>query len=353
VAESTYEIVRWWRFFQQVSQDAPLTDRYARIFVAYLLYSNQEVPDWLAPDSKARHVIYESLQKTDWSRKIKESIPDWMDEWGERELGKAVWEKELHALNQQASVFLRVNTIKTSTEKLLSQLLEKQIHVVPLPKKKEGLLLQKRQNMASLEEYQKGLFEIQDKGSQEIAPFLQVQKGMRVIDACAGGGGKTLHLAALMQNQGHIHAMDVETKKLSNLRERAKRAGATIIHTDLINDQILLQHEGFADRLLLDVPCTGSGVLKRKPDTKWKSSLEEWAKIRDTQAHILDSYSSMLKKGGEMVYATCSLFPSENQGQIVRFLEKQGTNYSLLEERHIWPSEGGDGYYMARLRKNS
>ncbi|HAR19787.1 MAG TPA: RNA methyltransferase, partial [Cytophagales bacterium] len=197
----------------------------------------------------------------------------------------------------------------------------------------------------------KGFFEIQDAGSQAIAPFLQAEPGMYVIDACAGGGGKTLHLAALMQNKGHIVALDVEEKKLTNLETRAKRADATIVESCLISDASIARLYQKADRLLLDVPCTGLGVLNRNPDAKWKLSIKEIDRVRKIQQSILENYPSMLKKKGIMVYATCSILPSENSNQVRRFLENHPKDFDLLEEKQIWPSEGQDGFYMARIQK--
>ncbi len=353
IAESTYEMVRWWRLLEEASKASfPEKKKAERVLLAYLIKSELPVPAGMVPDPTSMSELKARLDHPAWPRKIKESIPDWLDEQGEKELGTSLWAQELHSLNLPASVYLRANTLKTTPEKLRLQLLQKQVEVLACPSSPDALWLTKRQNLANSDEYQEGLFEIQDIGSQEIAPFLHVAKGMRVIDACAGAGGKTLHLAALMQNQGEIVALDVEPKKLANLQERAKRAGATSIDTFLHDAQTLARYDAFADRLLLDVPCSGSGVLKRHPDTKWKLTLAELEKLKTTQADLLDTYPAMLKPGGELVYATCSIFPSENKQQITDFLKRKEAHFTLLEEKHTWPSEGGDGFYMARLRKN-
>ena len=215
-----------------------------------------------------------------------------------------------------------------------------------------ALVLKKRQNVIQLEQFQRGMFEVQDAGSQLISPFLKVAEGMCVIDACAGAGGKSLHLAALMQNSGKLIAMDIEPRKLEELKKRAQRANVSIIETKIIDDKVITNLTASADRLLLDVPCSGIGVLRRNPDAKWKLSLDFIDKIRDTQQQLLQSYSQMLRSGGLMVYATCSILPSENREQVDKFLLSQDGKFELEEERIVMPSEGFDGFYMARLKKN-
>jgi 16S rRNA (cytosine967-C5)-methyltransferase len=190
---------------------------------------------------------------------------------------------------------------------------------------------------------------VQDAGSQAIAPFLQAEPGQRVVDACAGAGGKTLHLAALMENKGKIIAMDVHGYKLEELRRRARRASAFNVEAKEINKTNLNRLRGSADRLLLDVPCSGLGVLKRNPDAKWRLNRDSILQVQKTQLEILENYSEILKSGGKMVYATCSILPSENQNQVEHFLSKQ-PNFELEEECLITPGQT-DGFYMARLRK--
>ena len=196
------------------------------------------------------------------------------------------------------------------------------------------------------------MFEIQDAGSQLIAPFLNVEAGQKIIDACAGAGGKTLHLAAIMQNKGKILALDVEEWKLDNLRKRAKRAGVSNIEARLITgEKTISQLRNSADRLLLDVPCTGIGVIKRNPDTKWKLSKEVIEKTKQLQYTILKNYSAMVKPGGFLVYATCSVLPSENEKQVERFIAEQGEIFEFIKDKTLLPSEGYDGFYMALIKK--
>jgi len=280
-----------------------------------------------------------------------ESVPDWMDELGETELPDR-WENELHALNGDAPVVLRANALKISRSELRERLSDDGIITTIVPEAADALQLQQRQNVFRHESFKEGLFEVQDAASQLVAPFLQPAPGLRVIDACAGAGGKTLHLAALMQNRGRLVALDVEAAKLEELKKRARRAGVDNLEARPIESSKTIKRlENTADRLLLDVPCSGLGVLRRNPDAKWKLSPTFLEDVRKLQQHILNDYESMLKPGGLMVYSTCSIMPSENENQVRAFIEKQQGKFELVNERHCWPSQGFDGFYMALLRK--
>ncbi|MBL0329751.1 MAG: methyltransferase domain-containing protein [Bacteroidetes bacterium] len=353
IAENVYEMVRWWRFLVHTLDKGDGTDtpHYYELFAAWQLLKEVELPDWEEFKGIEKTHILKNAEQVKKTRKYRESIPDWLDEVATRELGETVWEKEIHELNKEAQVVLRVNTLKTNSVQLKHLLAEQSIETFPVGDYPDALVLVKRQNLQNLTEYKQGLFEIQDASSQLIAPFLDLKEGMTVIDACAGAGGKSLHMAAMINNTGNIISMDVEERKLLELKKRADRGGVRIIKTQLINDAALLKLKNTADRLLLDVPCTGLGVIRRNPDAKWKLSLEFIEGITKTQQQILQNYSQLLKPGGVMVYATCSILPSENQRQVETFLEKN-KNFELIEDRKILPSEGFDGFYMAKLKKN-
>jgi len=186
-----------------------------------------------------------------------------------------------------------------------------------------------------------------------IAPLLDLSPGLRLIDACAGAGGKSLHAASLMKNKGRIIALDIHEKKLAELKKRSARAGCDIIEAKLIEGSKTIKRlEKTADRLLLDVPCTGLGALRRNPDTKWKLTLERVDELRQIQADILLNYSTMLKPGGLMLYATCSILPSENELQVKNFLN-QHKDFKLIAEKHFWPGDNDfDGFYAAQIQRN-
>jgi 16S rRNA (cytosine967-C5)-methyltransferase len=322
-----------------------------KLLAVWCIWNDIRLPDWqeMRVDKDYLHKTFEEIKN---DRKIVESIPDWLDELGEKELGKN-WSEELHALNEQATVVLRVNTLKVSRAELQRQLADSdEIFTTTSPNFQDALMLEERQNIFTRQQFKDGLFEVQDAGSQLIAPFLRVEPGMRVVDACAGGGGKTLHLAALMQNKGRIIAMDTEAWKLEELKKRARRAGATNIETRAIeSSKTIKRQENSADRLLLDVPCSGLGVLKRNPDAKWKLSLEAIEKVKQAQQKIVNEYSVIVKPGGMMVYATCSVLPSENEKQVEKFLSEKGDKFELVDQKTLLPSEGFDGFYMALLKK--
>src|SRR5690606_1082491 len=200
--------------------------------------------------------------------------------------------------------------------------------------------------------FKEGWFEVQDAGSQLISEFLDPKPGEFVVDACAGAGGKSLHIAALMKNKGRIISMDVESWKLDELKKRARRAGVSTIETKIIQDSATVKAlQKKADKLLLDVPCSGTGVIKRNPDSKWKLSPASIESTKAVQKDIFRKYSEMLKPGGIMVYSTCSIFPSENNLQTSAFLSDH-PGYSLIKEKTILPHEGFDGFYMALLKRN-
>jgi 16S rRNA (cytosine967-C5)-methyltransferase len=213
---------------------------------------------------------YESIQDP----ALMESIPDWLQKLGEKELGD-LWKTEIHALNEEAEVVLRVNTLKTTREKLKNQLAEDGINTYVVKGYPDALILEERQNVFRHAAFKAGLFEVQDASSQLVAAALAVEPCMRVIDACAGAGGKALHLAALMENKGRILALDVEDWKLQQAKLRARRDGVSILEPKPIEGTKTIKRlKESADRLLLDVPCSGLGVLRRNPDTKWKLSPE-------------------------------------------------------------------------------
>ena len=348
VAEATYGIVRWYRFFQVVSNASK--EEYWKLLATWLIWQKVKLPDWDEFKEIDQEAIEASL-KEKYPTKIIESIPDWLDELGEKSLGNR-WETELSALNEEAVVVLRANTLKISPVELKEKLRIENVESDLLEDFPDALQLRLRQNVFRTPSFKEGLFEVQDAGSQLIAPFLQIEPGMRIIDACAGAGGKTLHLATLAENKGRIVALDTEQWKLDELKKRARRAGANNIEARIIESSKTIKRLAkSADRLLLDVPCSGLGVLKRNPDAKWKLNLDFIEKVKALQQKILAEYCEMLKPGGLLVYSTCSILPSENEDQVQSFLNSRPGQFELNDERHVWPSEGYDGFYMALLRK--
>jgi len=353
LAETIYEMVRWRRLYNEIAgtKNHFTKDNLWKLFAVWAVLKGIKLPEWSQlAGTPERHIkgLFDNFQKT---RKIKESIPDWLDELGEKELG-AAWNDELHALNQPADVILRANRLKGSKLMLQKSLDKEGIETESLKNYPDALVLKERQNVFTSQAFKDGLFEVQDASSQLVAYFLDVKPGMRVIDACAGAGGKTLHLASLMENKGQIIALDIYKNKLNELKRRAKRNGAFNIEPRFIEStKTIKKLHSSADRLLIDAPCSGLGVLKRNPDAKWKLQPEFLDTIKATQKELLENYSKMLKLNGLMVYATCSILPSENQLQVAEFL-KNNANFKLVKEATVSPHKTGfDGFYMAQLER--
>ncbi|MFB9056360.1 RsmB/NOP family class I SAM-dependent RNA methyltransferase [Mariniflexile ostreae] len=358
VAETTYDIVRWKRLYAEIAEVKEPFDRENlwRMFAVWATLKGIKLPDWSYFEQTPTRKIKGRFDELSKIRKFKESIPDWMDIMGEKELGEAVWTKEITALNEQADVILRVNTLNTTKEKLQETLFDLDIETEILKEYPNALKLKERANVFTTEAFQNGHFEVQDASSQLVAEYLNVQPGMRVVDACAGAGGKTLHIASLMENKGQIIALDIYGNKLNELKRRAKRNGAHNIETRAIEStKVIKKLYDKADRVLIDAPCSGIGVLRRNPDAKWKLQPEFIEKIKVTQQDILQQYSRMVKVGGQMVYATCSVLPSENQNQVASFLKSEaGGNFSLIKDKKVLAHKSGfDGFYMALLERKA
>ena len=358
VAETIYEIVRWKRLYAEIAEVKEPFNRENlwRMFAVWAILRGYPIPDWKQLEGTPERKIKGRFDELSKIRALKESIPDWMDELGVKELGEKVWAIEIAAQNQPAKVILRVNTLKTTKEKLRAILMDLNIETEFLKDQPDALVLKERANVFLTDAFKQGFFEVQDANSQLVAAFLDVKPGMRVVDTCAGAGGKTLHIASLMENKGQLIAMDLYESKLKQLKLRAKRNGAFNIEYRIIDTTKIIKklHEK-ADRVLIDAPCSGLGVLKRNPDAKLKLQLEFIENIKKVQAEVLESYSKIVKPGGKLVYATCSILPSENQEQIKRFLATDiGKSFTFVKDSKILASESGfDGFYMALLeRKN-
>ena len=357
IAETTYDIVRWKRLYAEIAEVKEPFDRpnLFRIFTVWATLNGIKLPDWPQFEGTPTRRIKGRFDELSKVRKLRESIPDWLDELGTKELGKK-WDKEIHALNELAEVVLRVNPLKATVEKVEAALAEEGFQTERLKGYPQALKLAERGNVFSTKAFKDGWFEVQDASSQKVVHFMDPQPGMRVVDACAGAGGKSLHMAAMMENKGQIVALDIYENKLTELKRRARRNGAHNIETRVIDStKVIKKLIGKADQVLIDAPCSGLGVLRRNPDTKWKLSPEFLESVKKTQQEILVDYSRMVKPGGQLVYATCSILPSENEKQVKQFLDSDsGSEFALLKQEKISPAQSGfDGFYMALLEKKA
>ena len=345
IAETVFEVVRWRRALGFLVDSEETT----ALCAAQWVRMGYELPDWWKYNGRtAEEIVAREAELADQPRAIRESIPDWIDAIGAAELGEA-WDRELSALNARAGIYLRVNTLKTTKEKAVEWLAGEGVATSSVEGVADALVLAPGKALPKPLRHD-GRIEIQDAGSQLISAMVNPQPGDRVIDACSGAGGKALHLAALMGDEGRVFGMDVDGKKLQELERRASRAGARCVKTKLIMETTADDFAGIADRLLIDAPCSGLGTLKRQPDLKWRLKPAALERVKNIQAELLQEYPKMLKPGGTLVYATCSVLPSENRRQVDKLLA--GGAFELVEDRAISPAElGFDGFYGAVLVK--
>ncbi len=344
IAETLYDIVRWKRLLAHVADD----ERAPYLLAAYWWWrygqvlATAELPHLDAPTATERLAFAKTI------RALRESIPDWLDLLGLEELGDA-WEPTMSALNEPAFVYLRTNFLKTDRDTLVRELNADGFRVEADDRTPEGIRVLERRNLWATRAFKAGFYEVQDIGSQRVSHGLQVEPGMTVIDACAGAGGKTLHLAALMRNTGTLIALDTDGRKLTELKRRARRAGVQNLETRLItSSKVVKRLTDRADRLLLDVPCSGLGVLRRNPDAKWKLQPGFLGEVRSWQTDILERYPRMVGQGGKVVYATCSILPSEGEAQVAKYLAAHADRRLEASER-LSPLDRYDGFYWARL----
>lgn len=356
VAETVRDLIRYWRLVLAASNIEEST-----CFLPHQFYQLLGVIELLRGADPLSYKslrtfpvaqVKERLLRFKNNRKIRESYPDWLDDRMATDLGDK-WEEVAVALNRSPSLVLRANRLKCNPEDLLARLQEERVQTESLSWAPDALALPFSRNVFRTEAFHDGWFEVQDPASQMVSTFLAPKAGERVIDACAGSGGKSLHLAAIMKNKGKIIALDTKDFKLAELRKRASRAGASIIEAKVVeNTKTIKRLQGTADRVLIDAPCSGIGVLRRNPDAKWKLQPAELQALAQQQHEILNTYSSLLKPNGTLVYAVCSLLPSEGKEQITRFLSENEGQWELEAEQMYWPHQlDCDGFYMAKLKK--
>jgi 16S rRNA (cytosine967-C5)-methyltransferase len=353
IAQVFYDVIRQKRLFQALTGTENSNKDLWSLVACWMVLNNFTLPDWEEFKAVNTDSVKFKVSILMQQRKYKYSIPDWLDKMGMAAFGEAAWEKEIASLNTPAAMIVRVNTLKTSIEKLKDTLKKKyQIITHNIPDYTNALIFEKKQSLQDIKEYREGFFEVQDANSQKVAPWLKAQSGKYYIDACAGAGGKSLHLANLTADNAQILALDIYPAKLDELRKRCYRNGIQSVQTASVeNEKVLNGIEKMADGILIDAPCSGLGVLKRNPDAKWNITPERLEEILEVQKNILQTYAPMVKKGGTLVYATCSILPLENQLQVSHFLGSELGDLFELEKEHTYFSHetGFDGFYCARM----
>nr|BCX00867.1 MAG: NOL1/NOP2/Sun family protein [Bacteroidota bacterium] len=379
IAETVYGMLRnrrWLEFAASRWWHEPGPHEWVLLYLAAFEDPERLDLPWTAEEE---HRIREALL---WARQVappqdpaqalglKYSFPDWMVRlWLDR-YGPEETEALCQGLNRAAPLCVRVNTLKATRQEVQERIRTEGWRTYPTPYSPVGLIFEKRISVFQTASFQEGLYEVQDEGSQLISYLTEARPGMKVVDGCAGGGGKTLHLACMMENKGMLYAFDIYTIRLEQLRPRARRAGVHNIRAHRIphnRAKEVRRLYGKIDVVLVDAPCSGTGVMRRNPDTAWKVTPEKVQALVEQQLRILDAYAPLLKAGGRMVYATCSLLPQENEEVVAAFLdehpdfhlepagpilERQGISLPLEDEfLRLYPHRHGtDGFFGAVFR---
>ena len=290
---------------------------------------------------------YEKIQ--DLSNKY--SVPEWIIEELQKDYSSKEVERICKSFNLKPKTTIRINSLKISKEDFIEKLENNKIEYEETSI--EEFLHLKIRNISNLDLYKKGYFTVQDISAGLTAKILNPKSTQIVLDACSAPGGKTTYLAELMNNDGKIYAWDLYEHRLNLVKENAKRLGINIIKTEVKNaskkhDELIQKF----DKILLDVPCLGIGVIKRKPDIKWQRKKEDIEEIVKIQKQIIENSSNYLKIGGDLVYSTCSIFKVENEGVVHDFINKN-PNWYIVQEKTILPDENQDGFFICKLKRKS
>jgi 16S rRNA (cytosine967-C5)-methyltransferase len=328
--------------------------------------SNEEAAMLAAmPEDAAKH--------DDMPPEVAGNYPAWLASHLAAALGESL-AKEMAALNGEAALDLRANALKTDRDKAMAALKREGIGVAHTPLSPLGLRVFERIPLATLDIFKKGFIEVQDEASQIAALLADARPGMRVVDFCAGAGGKTLALAAAMKNRGHLVACDTSAKRLERATERLRRAGASIVQRVPLSserDKWVKKHAAGFDRVFVDAPCSGTGTWRRNPDAKWRLRPKDLEELAALQAAILDSAQRLVKPGGRLIYATCSLLKEEDETQIESFLGSHG-DFALKPIGEVWREtiggepphpddmmrltparDGTDGFFVAVMERKA
>lgn len=395
ISARVYEILRrrakldWWMARTGIEIEASPRSR----IISYLILEERLSPDDLAVMfSGTRHcptslegnevAIADALYgrpflNSDMPDNVRLEYPDWMDRSFRALWGDAL-EGEMAALNQPAPLDLRANLLKTTPEDALARLQEDYVTCAPTALSPIGIRVEGKVRLGGTRAYKEGLVEVQDEGSQLVSLLCDARPGMTVVDFCAGAGGKTLSLAAQMSDDGQIagrlFGLDVSKYRMDRMIPRLKRAGAEAVRRRVIaaaDEPWIDEHSGTAERVLADVPCTGTGSWRRNPDARWRFTPENLKEIQDVQQRIMTNAAKLVKPHGRLIYVTCSLLQEENEQQLAWFLEHHA-NFAPLPIDEVWAetiggpppppgpclrlspaSSGTDGFFCAILERQT
>ncbi|MFG6448066.1 RsmB/NOP family class I SAM-dependent RNA methyltransferase [Roseateles sp. BYS180W] len=371
LAETAYGVLRQRLLFQHLAQSGqgPMARR-----LAILGWVGNEAFLRGALTEAERHWLQQvqSVDTTQLAPRLRHNLPEWLAEPLQKRLGEQDFWALAQALNSPAPLDLRVNTLKARREDVLSALQAQGLVAEATPHSPWGIRLQGKPALNKVEPFVQGWLEVQDEGSQLLALLLEAKRGEMVVDFCAGAGGKTLALGAAMRNTGRLYAFDVSGHRLDKLKPRLARSGLSNVHPVQLaheRDERVKRLAGKIDRVLVDAPCSGLGTLRRNPDLKWRQSPESVRELQAKQLAILSSAARLLKPGGRLVYATCSLLDDENEGVADAFAQAhpqfQRLDAAEILQRHgqteaaaaalceggqlrLWPHKHhSDGFYAA------
>ena len=369
LAETTYTVLRQRLLFQHLAQSGKGEMERRLVLLGWqgnegFLRAALTEPEqqWLAQ--------VQSVDRGALPEKLRHNLPEWLAETLKASIGDDFWPL-VNSLNESAPLDLRVNTFKAKRDEVQKALAAGRIEAVVTPYSPWGLRIQGKPALNKLDVFNAGEIEVQDEGSQLLALLTDAKRGEMVVDFCAGAGGKTLALGAAMRNTGRLYAFDTSGHRLAALKPRLARSGLSNVYPVQIaheRDDRIKRLAGKIDRVLVDAPCSGLGTLRRNPDLKWRQSPESIEELRVKQAAILASAARLLKPGGRLVYATCSLLEAENEAIAAAFSESHVREFKplavapLLEKAHVaeaqtlvrgdflrlWPHRHGtDGFFAA------
>lgn len=367
VAESIYGILRRLRWLRRLCGEQA-TPR--ELLLAWLArgegWSARQFEGLVSPAEAEWVATIKAVDPGEGTLAERADLPDWLAERLCAAHGETGVLALAAGLNRPAPLDLRVNIARMSRDEVIADLRSDGIPAQACPFSPHGIRLEGKPALQSHRRFLDGSFEVQDEGSQVLGFLVQPRRGELVVDFCAGAGGKTLHLGAMMRSTGRLYALDVSERRLVNLKPRAARAGLSNVHPALIaheRDARVKRLAGKADRVLVDVPCSGLGTLRRNPDLKWRQSPESIDEMRALQGRILEAAATLVRPGGRLVYATCSLLAEENDAVVDAFmaahpefrpldagelLRKQGIAIDMGERLRLLPHvHDTDGFFAA------
>lgn len=371
IAETAYAVLRRKRLLERLVAGS-VTPR--RLVLAALVrlegISQRQLSEAVSANEAEWLAGLKALPDPELSLAEQADFPDWLVEHLSSRMSSGEILTLARALNQSAALILRVNPMKATRDEVLAQFAAAGIAAEPCRLAPLGIVLKDKPSLARHPLYLEGKIEVQDEGSQLLGHLLAPKRGEMVVDFCAGAGGKTLLLGALMRSTGRLYAFDVAEKRLAKLKPRVARAGLSNVHPACISgegDSRIKRLAGKIDRVLVDAPCSGLGTLRRNPDLKWRQTPASVAELTRKQADILAGASRLVKAGGRLVYATCSILPEENEGIVDAFLSahddfrrlsardilaRQDIAVDVGEDLRLMPHQhGSDGFYAAVMER--